>query len=368
MPATRSAAAADQTVRSNVYRLHEFNPSSYDWDDWEILFDTFIAVEAVTDDIKKRNLLITALGVQPFKTLIAVCKPKKPTDYSFQEILQKLRSNYSRVTFASTERIKFFAIRQDSSQSLTDFANHLRDKIVLCKFPNDFFEEALITAFVGGLHNEQIRKHLMQQSLETFEQTLNSAKIYESVLIQSTMIQRDLSNEFSVMKIQKQQKQHKQTIMTKNKMKCFSCGSDSHTRFHCRFRNVHCHLCNKLGHIAKVCNSKTSSIKTEKYSIYSIDPDPASNERSIRVKMKLNDTHVEFEFDTGSPITIINRKVWEELGKPNLAPVQTKYSSFSGHDIKLLGQLEVQVIYNDISVRLALLVSSTNQNNILGRN
>ncbi|CAF5094769.1 unnamed protein product, partial [Rotaria magnacalcarata] len=59
----------EQNTRSNAYRLHEFDPTSYDWDDWEILFDTYLAVECVTDDIKKRNLLITALGVQPFKTL-----------------------------------------------------------------------------------------------------------------------------------------------------------------------------------------------------------------------------------------------------------------------------------------------------------
>ncbi len=119
MPPTRTTV--EQTSRSNSYRLHEFDPSSYDWDEWEILFDTYIDVEGVTDDIKKRNLLITALGVQPFKTLISVCKPKKPTECNYQEIIQKLRTNYSRVTFSSTERIKFFAKRQESAQSLNDF-------------------------------------------------------------------------------------------------------------------------------------------------------------------------------------------------------------------------------------------------------
>ncbi|CAF5167476.1 unnamed protein product, partial [Rotaria magnacalcarata] len=65
MPVSRPAI--QQTPRSTTYRLHEFDPSSYDWDDWEILFDTYIDVEGITDDTKKRNLLITALSVQPFK-------------------------------------------------------------------------------------------------------------------------------------------------------------------------------------------------------------------------------------------------------------------------------------------------------------
>ncbi|CAF1282102.1 unnamed protein product [Rotaria sp. Silwood1] len=168
------STTVEQPRRSNTYRLHEFDPTSYDWDDLEVLFDTYIAVEGVTDDNKKRNLLITALCVQPFKTLISVCKPKKPTECSNSEIIQKLRTNYARVTFASTERIKFFATCQESSQSLTDFANSLRHKSVTCNFPNNFYEDSLITAFFGGLKNEQARKHLMQQNLETFEQTLNT--------------------------------------------------------------------------------------------------------------------------------------------------------------------------------------------------
>ncbi|CAF4324234.1 unnamed protein product [Rotaria magnacalcarata] len=97
MPVSRTAI--QQTPRSTTYHLHEFDPSSYDWDDWELLCDTYIDIEGITDDTKKRNLLITALSVQPFKTLISICKPKKPNECSFQEILQKFRTNYTRVTF-----------------------------------------------------------------------------------------------------------------------------------------------------------------------------------------------------------------------------------------------------------------------------
>ena len=102
-----NCTAVEKSSRSNSCRLHEFDPTSYDWDDWEILFNTYVDVEGITDDNKKRNLLITALDVQPFKTLISVCKPKKPTDYTYHEIVQQLRTNYARVTFPSTERIKF---------------------------------------------------------------------------------------------------------------------------------------------------------------------------------------------------------------------------------------------------------------------
>ncbi|CAF4394515.1 unnamed protein product, partial [Rotaria sordida] len=115
--------------------------------------------------------------------------------YSYTEIITKLRTNYTRVTFASTERIKFFQTKQEASQSLPEFANTLRGKTTTCNFPPEFYEQALITAFVGGLSNEHVRKHLMQQNLETFEKTLNIARTIESVLIQGAKVKGDLNEE-----------------------------------------------------------------------------------------------------------------------------------------------------------------------------
>ena len=80
--------------------------------------------------------------------------------------------------FPSTKRIKFFAKRQESSQTLTDFLNDLHNKTTAYQFPSDFYEEVLITAFVGGLQNDHIRKHLMQRNLETGE-----LKIYIKMLV-----------------------------------------------------------------------------------------------------------------------------------------------------------------------------------------
>lgn len=72
------------------------------------------------------------------KTLISIGKPKKPTDCEYKVLLEKWRSNYARVSFASTERMKFFAFRQDSALTLTMFENKLRDKATKCDFPLDF--------------------------------------------------------------------------------------------------------------------------------------------------------------------------------------------------------------------------------------
>ncbi|CAF1242663.1 unnamed protein product [Adineta steineri] len=90
------------------------------------------AVEGIIDDSKKTNLLITSLDVQPFKTLISICKPNKPTECTYLDLITKLGTNYAKVTFPSKKRVKFFALRQESAQTLTDYANVLRNKATTC--------------------------------------------------------------------------------------------------------------------------------------------------------------------------------------------------------------------------------------------
>jgi len=44
---------------------------------------------------------------------------------------------------------------------LTDYANILQNKATTCIFHAEFYEQALITAFVDDLKDEHVRKHLM---------------------------------------------------------------------------------------------------------------------------------------------------------------------------------------------------------------
>ena len=98
--------------------------------------------------------------------------------------------------------MKFFAFRQDSALTLTMFANELRDEATKCDFPSDLYEQALITACVGGLKNDQVQKYLMQRDLKQFEETLNSTKTIESVLIEGTRTKGSLMEDSSVTQIE----------------------------------------------------------------------------------------------------------------------------------------------------------------------
>jgi len=363
MPNT--SAVPELKLRSITNLLHEFDPNSYDWDEWEVLFNTYLEVESIKDNAKKKNLLITYLGVQPFKTLIAICKPKKPTECTYTDLITKLRTNYARITFPSTERIKFFAKRQEAGQSLTDFANDLRDKSTTCKFPSNFCEKALITAFVGGLQNKHVRKYLMQRNLETFEETINTAKTIESALIEGSKVTTGSSEELNRNKINKHRKQ---STNVQRKSTCLSCGSTDHDRAKCRFRNTTCYKCNKVGHVAKCCRSKATSKQFKVNTLSSVPHEFIAGEHAIHIPIQIDGVQVNFELDAGSPVSIINQRIWELMRKPSLRPVKLIYNSFSGHPIALKGAKMVNVIYNDRCTQLQVLVANGNCSNIIGRN
>jgi hypothetical protein len=102
--------------------------------------------------------------------------------------------------------------------------------------------------------------------------------------------------------------------------------------------------------------------------ICSVSQEHIPDKHPIRIPILIDGVPVQFEFDTGSPITIINGNVWKTMGKPKLHPVKLGYNSFSGHPIRIKGEKVVNVNFDGQCTQLRLLVGYENRNNILGRN
>ncbi|KAF2902417.1 hypothetical protein ILUMI_03768 [Ignelater luminosus] len=110
-----------------------------------------------------------------------MCKPKKPTDFTVKELLSKLTENFKQVSFTVAERCKSFKMCQNN-ETLTEFALKLKQQADKCKFPNTFYEEALITAFVMNIDSTDIRTHLFQKTFKTFNECVDCAKTLCAVL------------------------------------------------------------------------------------------------------------------------------------------------------------------------------------------
>ena len=74
------------------------------------------------------------------------------------------------------------------------------------------------------------------------------------------------------------------------------------------------------------------------------------------------------ELDTGASASIIYQQVWEEtFGKSKLMKCNTLLRTYSGEQLKVLGQLKVTVKYNDQVQQLPLLVVAGDGPSLWGR-
>jgi hypothetical protein len=86
------------------------------------------------------------------------------------------------------------------------------------------------------------------------------------------------------------------------------------------------------------------------------------------VQVSINGQQVSMELDTGSPVTILSEKTWRhQLGKPRLDDSTSHLISYTGHQLKILGELRADVEVDGRVEALNATVVKTDRRNLLGR-
>ncbi|XP_055347179.1 uncharacterized protein LOC129594504 [Paramacrobiotus metropolitanus] len=116
--------------------LLKFDPEEDEWQNWKERFENFIEWTEMPKD-KQRGLLLNSLGVKAFQKLVSLCRPKRPREFDLDELLVKLDTAYTTVTFRAAEWADFYSMVQ-GDLTLEEFAERLRDKTTTCKFPCTF--------------------------------------------------------------------------------------------------------------------------------------------------------------------------------------------------------------------------------------
>ena len=80
--------------------------------------------------------------------------------------------------------------------------------------------------------------------------------------------------------------------------------------------------------------------------IYTIKRFKSDNNKCtpIIVDVQIENKNLKMQFDTGSPISIISKEIWEHIGKPKLAK-GPKVNAYGGTSVKVLGICDVFVIF-----------------------
>lgn len=171
---------------------------------------------------------------------------------------------------------------------------------------------------------------------------------------------------------------------------CTVCGRKNHRVSDCFYKNATCVRCGKKGHLKYVCkfnfknkNSKNVNIiESNVQNLNEIDSDSDTylklchtNINSINkysnpilIQVKIESINLSMEVDTGSAVSLISNDLYKKyFSHIPILFSDIKLSSFTGNNIKVIGYIKVNVIYNNNKAYLELFIVPSNVPTLVGR-
>ena len=165
------------------------------------------------------------------------------------------------------------------------------------------------------------------------------------------------------------------------------CGNPDHLADKCRFKDVTCHKCGKLGLIRSVCRSKKRDPSGR---MNSFRPRPVklvqendgsdcdypllhfnstNHAQPIKVLITTDRQSVTMEVDTGAALALISETMFKELWPDrSFSATSVILCSNSGETIPVLGSIDTEVRYKGQRAYLTLFVVKGTGPSLVGRN
>ena len=166
---------------------------------------------------------------------------------------------------------------------------------------------------------------------------------------------------------------------------CFSCGLRGHVRAACRRDQQHLrHVSAEEDAVPPPEPGSSGSEDGEPgqsgagaadsdgvYAMFTVRPGSGDRRPPLMVPVSLDGRSVEMELDTGAALTVCSdagyRQLWPSDG-PELTPCTVTLRTYSGEQLSVLGQANVNVGYNGGTTRLPLIVVKGDGPWLFGRN
>ena len=369
---------------------------------------------------KQKAVFLATCGASTYETLKNLCLPNEVKDVSFSEIIQKLTTHYTPEPLLIYERYIFGKRTRKYEEKVADFAVDLKRLSSTCKF-DAFLDQALCMQFVVGLNMPKVQSRLMQERTLAFDDAVKIA-IAESSAVAScanidTMRGGGSAEDGTVHRVFSKGRGKAQS----HSKVCWRCGNSGHSPDNCRFRTVVCHQCKRIGHIKKRCDAvaewrraadRAKSSKTNSkasaavhrvrdrtghdltageddgrpYVINHMDvssgnddadktgriratSDNRDGRKQFDVSVDIDGKRVIFEIDTAASLSVVGERIYRsQLAKFPLRPTKVSLRAYNGESIRLLGEIQVPVLYAGRRVTLPLIVVRGDKPALFGRN
>ena len=228
--------------------LTEFDPTTEDWTTYGERLEQYFEVNAVTEEGKKRAILLSACGATTYRLIRSLVAPTKPGEKAYGDIVQLVANHHNPQPSVIVQHFKFNCRVRGSEESIAAYVAALRQLTEHCAYGTTL--DDMLRNIVCGINDSAIRRRLLGEKELTFARAYEIAQSMESAAKNSTGIQSMISNPSLTQPIHSVEKKELGGVI-----ECYRCGGH-HLTSVCQFKNSDCNACGKKGHIARVCRCR----------------------------------------------------------------------------------------------------------------
>ncbi|KAK3697503.1 hypothetical protein QZH41_002099 [Actinostola sp. cb2023] len=337
-----------------TFAVHEDNTSiGPRWKKWFKRFEMYLAAHDIKDPTRKRALLLYSAGEEVsdiFETL-----PDQGEDKDYKAAVAALNVYFQPKVNKTYEVYMFRNATQDSGESLDSYYTRLRRLAQTCEFTNE--EEEIKSHIILSCSSTRLRRRALREDMN-----LKALLDYGRGFEMSERQAKGIEEHEKLCKATEVQMVKPRNVRTKTDQKqCYRCGGNyPHQGRPCPALHETCRNCQKVGHFAKVCKSKSTSKRVnatkEKESDDQSD-DSTDEEYTYRVtlhslqdkghpvsEVTIGNKTVKCLIDSGAGVNVIDSHTYNKLNIP-LSPTSKKIYSYQAvKPLPVLGKFEANVI------------------------
>ena len=382
-------------------KVGTFNESIELWSSYIERLGHYFVANDVKDDTKKRAILLSSCGVGTYTIIRNLLAPDLPSTKSFDEIVEAAGKHFNPKPSSIVQRFRFNSRVRKEGESVADFVAQLRLLSEHCQF-GDTLSDMLRYRIVCGINDQRIQRRLLAESNLTLTKAMELSLAMESADKDADTLKAGATGVANAKPVLQNSatsagrgRTHKRNPPRKvdpaSNVICHRCNGN-HLATVCRFKEVQCHACGKMGHISKACRSRrnpteasrknknpqtlTMTEQTEvdsdssdqSYKLFSIQSHAG---KPIQVNLTVNEKPLTMELDTGAAYSLISEQTykatWSE-GAPSLQQSGVKLHTYTGEQVVVVGSVTVTVCYNMQVIELPLLIVKGEGPSLFGRN
>ena len=381
------------------------------WTKWKKSFNYFLAASGVTEEARKKALLLHLVGSETqdiFDTLT-------PASDSFQDALKALSDHFEPKKNVTFERSVFHRATQNQNETIEQYVTRLRQLSLHCEYGEET-DNNIRDQVITSCRSSKLRNKLLTETELTLEKTTRIAKTMESADHFTKTIEEKTNSiggdsEKAYKLNRSRQRQHNYTPSRPSPTQCTRCGAKGHLAKDCRrSRNSTCNKCGKKGHFSSMCFSRSDSnnrtpttptsrhyrsnqqrsnnqqqnptqrqnqhIQKQQVNQTMIDENSDEDIYAFQVgkhnatyQIEINNTKTNVIIDSGSTINIIDKTAYENISpKPQLLSTKTRIFPYqSQQPLSIKGVFHADITANNITVQDKIYVVNGNYGSLLGK-